>query len=221
MVSARTDAPAVHFIGHSMGGILLYTHLASAPEPGVRSGMAVGSALDYTATASDFHALRRVQFILKVIRRVPLGTLGVLLAPLAGRGFAPSDRFNANPANFEPALFRRLQALAFHDVPAALLRQLSTAFEPGGLRSADGSTRYLEGLASAKVPVLALAGVADRQCNPGAAERTIAQVPGGRLLVFGREHGHAEDYGHFDLLLGPRAEAEVFGAIEAHLRDHD
>ena len=37
---------------------------------------------------------------------------------------------------------------------------------------------------------------------------------------FGREFGHVEDYGHFDLLAGLRADDEVFPAILGWLGDH-
>jgi fermentation-respiration switch protein FrsA (DUF1100 family) len=109
-------------------------------------------------------------------------------------------------------------------VSTAVLLQLSTAFTPGGLRSADGSRRYLDDLRLARVstPVLALAGDRDEQCPLGASERTLAVLRGRtKLAEYGVAQGHSSHYGHFDLIIGKRARVEVWPAMEAWLIEHD
>jgi pimeloyl-ACP methyl ester carboxylesterase len=223
-VCERSGADALHWVGHSMGGILLYGQLATGAMQRLRSGTTIGSALDYSEHPSDYHAVRRLEGLLTAMPRVPLGVLAVLTAPVAARfGGSVFDRFNADLGNVEPLEFRRLQALTFHAVPAALLRQLSTAFLPGGLRDRTHSRSYLEALERAAVrhPLLALSGVTDRQCSPEASAHTAARIRGARALAFGRLHGHRADYGHYDLLMGRHAHTEVFPEILAHLEDAD
>jgi hypothetical protein len=41
------------------------------------------------------------------------------------------------------------------------------------------------------------------------------------VRVFGPEHGHADHYGHFDLLVGRNAVREVFPHIDRWLDEHD
>jgi fermentation-respiration switch protein FrsA (DUF1100 family) len=128
------------------------------------------------------------------------------------------------PGNVDPVLVRRLHATVFGTVSTAVLLQLSTAFTSGGLRSADGSRSYLDDLRAAEVstPVLALAGDRDEQCPLGATERTLGALRSRtRLAEFGIAHGHSSHYGHFDLIIGKRAPAEVWPAIEAWLIEHD
>ena len=56
-----------------------------------------------------------------------------------------------------------------------------------------------------------------------AAKRTFDAVGSKRreLRVFGKTHGHADHYGHFDLLMGHRAKDEVFTLIDRWLDEHD
>ena len=222
LVRRVTGAAKLHFVGHSMGGVLLYAYLARGGDD-LASGIAVGSSLDYSASKSWFHAIRRLLFLRAVLPAVPIGFFSTLTAPFAGRTKNRVDEFNVWLSNVEPRGYRRLCALCFHSVSTRVLAQLATAFEPGGLRSRDGSVRYLDGLAQVKTPVLAIAGTLDRQCPPDAAEGTIGALgcADKKLAVFGRAHGHGDDYGHFDLLVGRRARDEVWPVIEEWLLRHD
>jgi alpha-beta hydrolase superfamily lysophospholipase len=223
-VRALTGAPRVHWIGHSMGGILLYAHLASGGAAQLASGVAIGSGLDYSGSVSAYHStlgLRRYGGLSPVI---PIGFALALTQPWNGRAGLALKRFNLWPDNVEPHLVRRLHARAFHSVSTAVLLQLATAFEPGGLRSRDHSRCYLHDLRAAAVttPVLALAGDRDAQCSVEAAAVPLAALAGrAQLAACGREYGHSSHYGHFDLVIGRRAHVEVWPAIEAWLAEHD
>ena len=74
-------------------------------------------------------------------------------------------------------------------------------------------------------PLLLLAGSLDQQCPPEAVRRTVDFLAPTYTDVlmqeFGRRAGQHDDYGHFDLLIGTRADAEVFPAIEHFLLRHD
>jgi fermentation-respiration switch protein FrsA (DUF1100 family) len=134
-----------------------------------------------------------------------------------GRVETPFQRFNVWRSNVDPEQWRRVSRRGFHAVSPPVMEQLATAMQPGGLRSRDGATAYLEGLARATAPVLAIAGGRDAQCPPEAAARTLEALgsPRRELRVFGPDHGHADHYGHFDFLIGRRAPTEVFPCIDA------
>jgi predicted alpha/beta hydrolase len=223
-VRAVADAAQVHWIGHSMGGLLLYAHLASGGADTLASGTAIGSSLDYSQAVSGFHQLLALRRFGKLAPFVPIGAAMFASAPWAGRFETDFERFNLWPSNVEPALIRRLHASTFHSVSTPVLLQLGTAFEPGGLRSADGAIRYMDALRAAQVrtPVLAVTGDRDEQCSTEAASVPLSALVGEtRLAVHGPEHGHASHYGHFDLVIGRRAPSEVWPTIEAWLADHD
>jgi fermentation-respiration switch protein FrsA (DUF1100 family) len=205
-----------------MGGILLYAHLAQGAGIHIRSGIAVASSLDYSDTGSDFEKLLPVLPFGQLLPTLHLNLLGRALAPLAGRMDNPMDRFNAQLSNVEGALFRKLVATNFSPAPVPLLMQLSSLFEEGGLRSQCDSLTYLEGLAESKVPVLAVVGDRDRQCSLEAAKRPIdALGEPSTLRLFGKEEMGEDHYGHYDLLIGKRAQQEVLPVMLDWLTQFD
>lgn len=212
-----SGAPAVHWVGHSMGGLLAYAHLARGGSRDFCSVTTIGSSLDYSGAKSGFHSLLPLRPLLGRIPFVPVGLLGRAMAALVGRVETPFQRFNVWPSNVDPDHWRRVSNEGFHAVSAPVMAQLASAMSAGGLRSRDGSTPYLDGLSSATAAVLAIAGDRDVQCPPEAAERTLAALGSTRreLRVFGKSHGHADHYGHFDLVIGRRAKSEVFPCIDA------
>jgi pimeloyl-ACP methyl ester carboxylesterase len=218
-IAAAGGGP-VHWIGHSMGGLLGLSHLARGARD-LRSLVTVGSSLDYTTSASGFRSLLPLRALLRRLPAVPVGTLARLSARFVGRRPTPYEAFNVWASNCDPVLWRRICEEGFHAVSPPVMAQLSTAFDEGGLRSWDGSVRYLEGLAASETPVLMLAGDRDAQCPPEAAARTAAVLRKGELRVFGPDQGCADHYGHFDLLMGHRVRAEVFPWVDAFLDRHD
>ena len=220
-VRDATGADAVHMVGHSLGGILVYAHAARRPEE-LRSGVAMGASLDYSGAPSIFHSIDQLAFLRHVLRGFPIGFLAAVSSPLAARGPSKIDAYNIHFGNIDGALYRRLNAIGFHTISTRVLAQLATAFSDGGLRTWDGE-RYLDRLATTTTPLLAVAGNVDLQCSPQAARQTIDAVQGAdaRLVVFGEEHGHADDYAHIDLVLGKRARDEVWPVVRDWLLSHD
>lgn len=211
-----SGAPAVHWVGHSMGGLLAYAHLARGGSRDFASVTTIGSSLDYSGAASGFHALYPLRSLLGRVPFVPVGLLARAMAGLVGRVETPFQRFNVWRSNVDLEHWRAVSRRGFHAVSAPVMAQLASAMQPGGLRSRDGSTAYMEGLARATAPVLAIAGDRDEQCPPDAAERTVKALGSRRreLRVFGEAHGHGDHYGHFDLVIGRRARTEVFPCID-------
>ncbi|MCP4499418.1 MAG: alpha/beta hydrolase [Deltaproteobacteria bacterium] len=218
-----TGAPALHWVGHSMGGLLLYALLATESSPRICSGTTVGSTLEFAGAASDFHVLKKILPFTALVDFIPVERIGTLLSPIAARFDSASDRFNYHLENIDAAVVRKYTANIHHDVSSAVFSQLSSALEPGGLLSADGKLRYQAKLSSSQVPVLAIAGSKDRQCAPESVKVTFNALShaDNKMVVFGKEYGHVEDYGHTDLLVGDRVGSEVFPEIISWLEARD
>jgi alpha-beta hydrolase superfamily lysophospholipase len=202
--------PRVHFVGHSMGGILAMCHAIEAGGEGLSSVTALGSALDY-GLGSGFGPMKRVRPVLERIASVPWGLAMQAISPLLARISDPLAGFNFHPDNAEAVMVREVYANAFGPIPTALLASLATALEPGGLKSRAGAS-FQERAATLKTPLLMIAASDDRQCPLEALEATAA-VTRARVLRFGARHGHRAEYGHFDLLLGRHAPAEVWPEV--------
>lgn len=219
-VREHTGAERVHFIGHSMGGLLAYAHLARGGSRDFQSAITVGSSLDYSEGGSGFGRLMPFRRLINALPRVPVHTVARASGRFVGRITTPYERFNVWPSNTDQRLWKRICDHGFHPVSTPVMGQLASALQPGGLRPRSGGAPYLQNLGRTTTPVLALGGDRDAQCPPTAVSRTAARASG-TVRLFGREHGHADHYGHFDLLMGLRARREVFPHIDDWLDRHD
>ncbi len=128
-VARLSGRDAVHWIGHSMGGLLLYAHLASGGSAAIRSGIAVGSSLDYSATASGFHRLMILRNLVNRLPAIPVGLIARTFGAFAGRVVTP---------------VRALQCLAFQRRLCALGPHLEHRFSLG-LHAGHVSARFGDG----------------------------------------------------------------------------
>ncbi|MCB9609271.1 MAG: alpha/beta hydrolase [Polyangiaceae bacterium] len=220
-VTALSGRQQLHWMGHSMGGLLWFLLATHGDPVAVRSAIALGSALDYRPGASGFRSLLGLKPLARKLPSLPYGGLMHWLAPLFGRAHATPDAFNVRPSNVEAPLNRRLHANAFETIPTALLEQLSSAFEPTGLSSRDGSVRYLEPRQALQTPTLLVAGSHDPQATLEAI-RASATLLGdaAQVLELGRSQGCRDEYGHWDLLIGRRAPQEVWPKLLGWLEQH-
>jgi len=218
----------VHWIGHSMGGILLLAHCARHGSPQLASGIAIGSGLHYADTGSKYDAVAKIDWLAPMLRRIPLSILGRWMAPFCGRWGLSFERFNYHPSNIAPRAARIMFADVNSDVSGRVLQQLATMFDTTGLRSMDGTILYKELSQGIKTPCLMVAGDNDLQSPVALAEKTLRDMrqggtPDGEkhaLEVFGPAFGHVTHYGHFDLVAGIHAQQEVFPRLLEWLREH-
>jgi polyhydroxyalkanoate synthase subunit PhaC len=210
----------LHWIGHSLGGILLFAYAAHHGDAHLASGVTIGSALDYTAGSTSFKGLRHLLPYVEGAGLLPWHALTHFLAPACGRFRNPYEAFQLNAANIEPEVVRTLFAHAFEAIPGALLASLASTFSDGGFASRDGSILYMERAAELRGRVCLVAGAADRQCSIETVEATSRLLHAAKVEVrrFGRDFGHRHDYGHFDLIIGRHAPQEVWPGIISWLR---
>lgn len=222
-VCEATGVKQVHWLGHSMGGLLVYSLLALGWSDRLRSAIVTGGSVNYSISNSDFHSYLKLLWVTDILPGLPAGLMSKLLAPVTGRLPLPTEKFNWWPDNMDPADARRLCARALDAIPSSLFRQLATAMQPEGLRSSDGTINYFERLADVTAPVLAFAGDEDRQCPPQAAETTFEKLGSKdkKLVLLGKNYGHDTHYGHIDILVGKQSPRDVHPIIAEWLEKHD
>lgn len=220
-VTQRSGFGQVHWMGHSMGGLLWFLLATHGDASQVASAVAIGSALDYRPGASGFRDLLALRSVARHVPMLPYGQLMHCLAPSFGRRLSWLDAFNVFPSNIEPALNRRLHANAFESIPVSLLLQLATAFDASGMTSADGKISYLEAQRRLATPTLLVSGSVDQQATKEAVMASATLLGEcAEWSEFGRDTGHCNEYGHWDLLLGRRAPREVWPELLRWLRRH-
>jgi polyhydroxyalkanoate synthase subunit PhaC len=222
-VLKTTRSKKVHWIGHSVGGILGFAYLSQTPQAPIASLTAVASSLDYSCGPCDFRELSRLLPLARIFPFVPFGWMSRTIAPFLARFHGLFEKLYAWPENMLPFAFRTLAANNFVTISSPVLEQLATALKEGGLVSQDGKIRYFEDLKNIKTPVLAIAGDQDRQCGSVAVQQTLDSVGSEvkELAIFGPKQGHQSHYGHFDLLVGKKSKDEVFPKILSWVEKHE
>ncbi len=219
-ILAQTKRESLHWVGHSLGGILLLCYCALYGSPRIASGSVVAAGLDGGGAGSLYRFCAPFGPIARRLHRMPMSWLSLPLAPLAGRGLF-FEQANYVPANVAPTAARAVHRL-IQDVSGNVLAQLASLFRPGGFRSLDGTRSYAALAANIQTPMLLLAGEKDHQFPPVAIARTFRLLRGSqhKTTLIGRHHGQREDYGHQDLLVGIRADREVYPRILDWLAAH-
>lgn len=220
-VRALSGEEQLAYVGHSMGGLLMLMHGIDHPDAPVSRFVGVGSTLDYRPDAVGLKAQR---WMLPIVKRVfgtlPFRALARTNALLAGYGpVLPIESLNFARGNIEPYVMRSLIAEGMTDVPVELLVDLDSTFQEGGFVRRRGELSYLPRAGAFRIPSLLLVGTADMQCGEGSVDATARLLTGARTRVvrLGRAHGQAEDYGHFDLIAGKRANLEVWPILAEFL----
>lgn len=211
-VRQAEHVPAIDYVGHSMGGMLLYAYLAEGGQ-GIAAAATLGSP-----TRLDFGGARDPVMIDLLDHLVP--TRGPFSTQFAARWLAPSQAGWAgspvatifyNPRNMDPHVWRELLAVGVEDISGPLLIQLGALIRTGDFQSADGKIDYRRDMARIRTPLLVVAGKADHIATAMAVKDGYRALGGEKeWLLLGEENGVQAGYGHLDLVIGERAATELW-----------
>lgn len=221
-VTRLTGRPKVWWVGHSMGGMILYGHLERSPETRVAGLVAVASPMNIPQPPNDIlKGLLENSDLLKISALAVNTTLPAKLAsPLGGRVQTPLDILFYNRENMDPPTISLL-FLNVEDIPQGVLDQFTEMVRTGEFKRADGSYSYTRNLSKIDVPVLLIAGQVDKIAPPEVVRFAYDQVSSTdkTYRLFGLAGGYRADYGHNDLILGKHTKEEVFPLIAQWLAE--
>ncbi len=213
-VLEATSAEQLSWVGHSMGGMLLYTALAQYPEK-IAAGVAIASPV-------RFDDVRGLPALLQVTRPV---LAGPGMVPLEGVAAASAVLGRATPFmgrlsyrdNVKPGVLAGLRRSALQNIPRAMAHQAL-----GWLRSGELTTR--EGEAWLRdpeppVPLLVLAADADRIAPLEGVLAACEVLSPCEARTLGLESGMSTPQGHIDPVLGRHARTEVYPDVSRWLRE--
>ena len=220
-VRRRTGASHVHWVGHSMGGLILFGMLQGKAAPHIASGVAVGSP-------GSFDYLRKVPLrpprwrLFRILPGVQCKFPAAAFAPLASRLPAILMSVCVNPRNVDRLVLRRALCHLVENFTRGEYLQFFESVYDGTFESADGAYSYQEGMSKIDRPLFLIGGSRDFLCVPRGVEATYEKVRSARkeLCILGKANGEREDYGHGDYFVGKHAATEVFPRIAGWLEQN-
>lgn len=227
VVLRETGARQVHWVGHSMGGMIAYALLMTPIHRKIASAVTLGSPTmsDVGHPLIDFGLPYR--WLLRYMpERVPtglVGRLGAPIAPLIASLFRGSiEELGWAAGNSDVRLLRSLMLTAVDDIPASLLREFARWYDNKTMGDRYGMFDFTEHLERIDTPLFVIAGSRDGLTPARDLERVFQRVASRdkRFAVIGKKQGFAHDYSHADLVLGLHAPADVYPLVTRWLDEH-
>lgn len=223
-VRELTGAKAIHWVGHSMGGMLMLAHLASHPDAPLASGTAIGSPTDFSKMNLSFaNSILKMRHLFEFLPISPLPFLARLATPFASM-LPQQSAIGFDLKNIESGTARRVLALACQLVTSnKIWFQFGSFITNASFADPEGRL-YMRNFTQTKVPVYLMAGSCDLMAPPEAVtwlcESKDNQV-NAKCEILGKLSRCSEDYGHLDLLVGSRARDEVFPKILSWIEQNE
>jgi len=212
-VRRETGSGRVNWVGHSLGGMLMFPFLELSPEADrVANFVDMGGV----AMVVETPGIKEMGRANRGLRVLSLGlSTGRLGRPMMfGRmpGLEKVDRFYYTASNVDDRTVDRFYGYTLEDPGAGALAQLDPYLRRGRMLSADGAIDYAAGLDRVGAPTLMIAGEADIMADIPSSILTFNALGSAdkTLMRFGRLDGHLADYGHCDLVWSRNAPKEVF-----------
>lgn len=219
-VRALTGAETVSWVGHSMGGVVLFGHLARQPDAPVSAGVAMGSPGDLRGRTGLTGLYLRGIFLALIRDRWPVQDGTRLVSRLTGR--PPLSEMGWEIENIDPLVVRQMLAVGFSPVTAEELRDFRRMVEEGVLGDARDGRRWSDTYEAIQTPLLFVTGAQDKLGSPEALRAVSSRVgsPDVSTVILARAGGFSNDYGHMDMMIGDHSEAEVYPVVSDWLRSH-
>jgi pimeloyl-ACP methyl ester carboxylesterase len=215
-VRKRTGHEQVNWIGHSLGGMLMFPFLEEHPERfRVANFVGMGSTAVVFPT-KDSREMANANTALCAL--LQLTSTSRLARPMRfGRppGLAYVDRFYYTRDNVDAQTVDRFYGYTLEDPGTGALRQLKPYLREGRFLSADRQTDYSANLDKIVTPTLFVAGDGDVMADIQSKSWTFEQLSSTDKTFrrFGKKQGHELDYGHCDLVWARSAPREIFPEV--------
>lgn len=209
-VRELSGADRVLWVGHALGGQLLYGHLGRGGD-GIAAGAALCAPVHFEVPASTARLAAAASRLLPGGWSIPSRLLHRALAPL---GAPPAWRALMEGED-GPAL-RGLMLHGMDDLSLGLVRQVARWVGSGHLCDRDDRFDYVAALHGVRTPVMVLAAAGDAVCSPAAARPAAEALPARSV----RWEELDASWGHLDPLVSDRAREQVYPVILDWLEEH-
>lgn len=215
-VKSKTKSSQVTWIGHSMGGMVMYAYLETENQKNIRSFVAIGSMINIKQPPNKLLSIIAFQKPIRYASLLINTTVAYQLRNLTfGTVRLPWERLFYNRDNMDRFTVMRMFRISTDDTSPGVIAQFSDVIKNGDFMSVDKAYNYTKNLSRIKIPILLTAGSKDLVANVETATYAFQNVSSWNktLHVFSKENGYSADYGHADLLLGKKSSEEIYPYI--------
>jgi poly(3-hydroxyalkanoate) synthetase len=222
-VLEKTKADKVNWIGHSMGGMVVYTRIGTFKENRIANLVTLGSPFSFYNPTKHVKMMSSFSFLLKLLPVVPTASLAHLESdygiPLPQK---PIKMFYYKK-NTEKEVEHALKSLSTNNESPNVMKQFANGISSGEVMSLDGNTSYTANLKNITVPVLLIAGRRDHLGTPMIVRQVYDNIASSdkTMFVAGRSEGLTEDYGHVDLVMGTNSDKDINVPITKWLNERN
>lgn len=214
-----TNYAKLHWIGNSMGGMLLYAYTQYHGGDQIVSGTTLGSPFDFNDAAGEM-SVWPLSFAEKCPVAAGNAIRGIVPFVKLLRGGPQAFPINHNnlPKSMNVGHFINM----LEDPLPALMRQVKDWMRTRTYTLLDGELDISAGISSLPTPLLAFYAARDPFID---AERALTvfntiQIEDKKAVVCAKEKGFVEDYSHCDLAFSKEAAKEIFEPIAQWLAEH-
>ncbi len=210
-VLAATGEKQLYWVGHSMGGMLLYTAMRDYPEK-ITAGVAICSP----ATLQHLGGLH------KMIRGSgwAVGGRGRFHAQAMAKMVAPLGKTNpvftqlANLENMDGPMVKGMARTSLIDLTKPTAQQVVQWLKAGEVVEENGDAW----IAPSDVPILVIGAEKDRVAAEPNVAYACSVFTNCEYVKLSRANGFSYDYGHIDPVVGRTASSEVFPLVAEFLK---
>jgi polyhydroxyalkanoate synthase len=220
-VREETGAPTVHWVGHSLGGMIIYAYVERFGDSELASISTLGAPLTIPQPPNNFlRGFRDNKDLIKIITLLISPSLATQFPVLDQRSGVVAAMYN--PGNADRSVLREFFTRDIEDIPVGVLDQLVAAVQTGELRSNNGQLNYAQLLEKVTVPTFTAGGLVDIIACPESVRYVYSHIGSAdkAFHIFCVVNNDTIDYGHMDLVFGRYAPRDVFPAIERWLAAH-
>ncbi|NOZ23460.1 MAG: alpha/beta hydrolase [Planctomycetes bacterium] len=216
-VKKATKRDKVIWIGHSMGGMVMYAYLETEKPENIYAFVAIASPMYMPKPMNDIleNTVKNKNMLKLASAFIGTKAPSQLFGPLGKRAEVPQYQLFHNYENMTYGTLVRERLYVVEDAPIGVHEQMDTFLEKGQMLSADGKINYTKDLTKVKVPILLVAGLVDYMAPPEVVRYAYNRVSSEdkTFRLFCTANGSKENYGHDDLVIGKHASVEVFPYI--------
>ena len=199
-VLKRTGSKRLHWVGHSMGSMVLYGYVSRFGDEKLASIVSFGGPPQELFDGNIMMQLgvKLAPVVTGLLDQVPSGSL-----------------VKMNSLGAWPAVLPQMHLIWNYDNVDADTARLAAAHAVDNIATG--------GLEKVSVPIFLIAGANDQLAAPALMRRALSKVTSERVAfeVLSRANRYSHDYGHVDMLLGVTAADEVLPLLVAWFVEQD